>query len=263
MTHQVEVEDGEDDYAPADGRANGALAMTDRKTATGVCDSLAHVSGSGGGGEPAARSASDDIRICYHEASHAGVGRQLHATALGGCTVEAGPDYSGLTWGPAYVRRTKFSDAPSLCSQLAGVMPQVGESRADCADLYLHCFHRVVELVAGTEGERLFCDGEPWFAADDERQAFALASLVTSSPAAAAAFIEFARVEAVSLLTASAHIVRALAAELRFKRTMDGAAIDRCIERAVAIRAAEIEAQRRADWRERQASAARLVTLKP
>jgi hypothetical protein len=237
--------------------------MTDRETATGVCDSLAHVSGPGGGGETAARSASDDIRICFHEASHAGVGRQLHATALGGCTVEAGPDYSGLTWGPAYVRRTKFSDAPSLCSQLAGVMPQVGESRADCADLYLHCFHRVVELVAGTEGERLFCDGEPWFAADDEKQAFAYASLITSSSAAAAAFIEFARVEAVSLLTTSAHIIRALAAELRTKRTMNGRAIDLCIEHAVAAKLIEDEKRRRRDWQQRQASAARFVAEKP
>jgi hypothetical protein len=236
--------------------------MTDRETATGVCDSLAHVSGPGGG-ESAARSASDDIRICFHEASHAGVGRQLHATALGGCTVEAGPDYSGLTWGPAYVRRTKFSDAPSLCSQLAGVMPQVGESRADCADLYLHCFHRVVELVAGTEGERLFCDGEPWFAADDEKQAFAYASLITSSSAAAAAFIEFARVEAVSLLTTSAHIIRALAAELRTKRTMNGRAIDLCIEHAVAAKLIEDEKRRRRDWQQRQASAARFVAEKP
>jgi hypothetical protein len=55
-------------------------------------------------------------------------------------------------------------------------MPGPGESRADVADIYLHAFSRVTELVAGTEGERLFLLGEPWFAADDERQAIAYAS---------------------------------------------------------------------------------------
>jgi hypothetical protein len=54
--------------------------------------------------------------------------------------------------------------------------------------------------------------------------------------------------------------VRALAAERRVKRTMVGAEIDCCIEQAVAIRSAEIEAQRRLDWRSRETSAARLVS---
>ncbi len=78
-------------------------------------------------------------------------------------------------------------------------MPPIGESRANVADIFLHVHSRVVELVAGT-GERFFCDGEPWFAADDERKAFKYASQVTSSPASAAAFIEFARVEATGML---------------------------------------------------------------
>jgi hypothetical protein len=80
---------------------------------------------------------------------------------------------------------------------------------------------------------------------------------VTSSPASAAAFIEFARIEAISLLTASAHSCAHLA--LCVKRTMDGAEIDSCIAQAVAIRAAEIETRRRRDWSERQASAALFV----
>ena len=45
--------------------------------------------------------------------------------------------------------------------------------RANVADIFLHVHNQVVELVAGTEGERLFLSGEPWFAADDERQAVA------------------------------------------------------------------------------------------
>jgi hypothetical protein len=209
------------------------------------------------------RSEADDIRVCFHESSHAAVGRRW--SDLGGMTAVAGDGFSGRCWGPQFESRFANDDdrTPSLCAKIARLMPQPGESRAEVADIFLHVHNRVVELVAGTEGERMFCDGEPWFAADDERQAFALASLVTSSPAAAVAFIEFARIEAISLLTASAHIVRALAAELRIKRTMDGATIDRCIEQAVTTKAAEIEARRRRDWRERAASAARLVAVKP
>jgi hypothetical protein len=174
-------------------------------------------------------------------------------------TAVAGDGFSGRVWGPEFESKFANDDnrTPSLCEGIARLMmPQPGESRAEVADIFLHVHNRVVELVAGTEGERMFCDGEPWFAADDERQAFALASLVTSSPAAAAAFIAFARIEAISLLTASAHIVRALATELRIKRTMTGAEIDLCISRGVADRAAEIEMRRRLDWRERTASAA-------
>jgi hypothetical protein len=90
--------------------------------------------------------------------------------------------------GPAYDRHAKFAetdDAPSLCEKIGPLMPAIGESRADVSDIFLHAFHRITELVAGTEGERLFLAGEPWFAHDDERQAIAYALLITSSPASA------------------------------------------------------------------------------
>ena len=66
----------------------------------------------------------------------------------------------------------------------------------------------------------------------------------------------FARVGAIVVLKASAHVVLALADELRIQRTMDGAAIDLVIERAVAMQALKIEHQRRNDWRRRAVSAA-------
>jgi len=136
-------------------------------------------------------------------------------------------------------------------------MPGPGESRADVAEIYLHAFERCTELVAGTEGERLFLPGEPWFATNDEWQAIAYASLICSSQASAAAFIDACRVEARELLIASSFIVHALAAELQTARTMDGAAIDSCIARAVVMKASNDERQRRADWREIETSAAR------
>lgn len=121
---------------------------------------------------------------------------------------------------------------------------------------FLHCFNRIVELVGGTEGERLFLPGEPWFAADDERQAIAYASLITASLVSADALISACRIECAALLQASAHIVRALAFQLQRDRTMDAAAIDSCIECAVAEKALAEERARRADWARVQQSAA-------
>jgi hypothetical protein len=205
------------------------------------------------------RTETDDIRVCFHEASHAAIGRRW--SELGGMTCVAGDGFAGRCWGPKF--EAKFADeqeaSPSVCEQIAPLMPQPGESRTDVADVFLHVHNQVVELVAGTEGEKLFCNGGPWFAADDERQAFGYASLITSSPESAAAFIEFARVEAISLLTSSAHIVRALADELRIKRTMDGNEIDEIIAQAVAARGLEIEHQRRDDWKQRKESAAEFL----
>jgi hypothetical protein len=251
------------DLQPGEGRVETPASRAGTAAAT-IVDGFQYPLGDGGD-EP--RSVDEDILVCWHEASHAVIGRQLHAAALGGCTVEGGLDYSGLTWGPAYVRQAKFSDSqddvPTLCSQLTGVMPRLGESRTDCAAVYLHCFHRVVELVSGTEGERLFLDSEPWFACDDERQAIAYASLVTSSPASAAALISACRIEAASLLEASAHVVCALALQLRRERTMDGTAIDSCIEGAVAEKALADEHARRANWKLAEKNAAVFAARNP
>jgi hypothetical protein len=55
--------------------------------------------------------------------------------------------------------------------------------------------------------------------------------------------------------------VRALATELRVKRTMNGAEIDSCIEQAVAAKAATDERQRRCDWKRTEQSAASFADL--
>jgi hypothetical protein len=205
------------------------------------------------------RTEADDIRVSFHEASHAGIGRQLTGAPLGGATIEAGEGYSGLCWGSGYDRRMKFSadqiDEPSFCDILKAQIPPVGESRSNLADIYLHIWNQVVELCAGTEGERLFCPGEPAFAYDDEKKAIQYASLITSSPAAAAAFIAACREESIALLKSQSHIIRAIAGELRIKRTLDGAMIDSVIEAAVAAHGLDIERARRADWKTRQRNA--------
>jgi hypothetical protein len=204
------------------------------------------------------RSAEDDRRVVYHEIHHVLAGRLCSAAPIGGVTAEPGLDYSGLTWGPAYVHRAKFAepdDALSLCEKIGPLMPSMGESRADVADIFLHVQNRCVELVAGTVGEELFLDGPAWIAHDDLRQAHAYAGMICTSPASVEAFLDFCRVEAAALLTALAHIVHALAAELMTRRTMNGLQVDLCIERAVAHETQRVEIERRANWRSIEQSA--------
>src|SRR5260370_42444400 len=90
------------------------------------------------------------------------------------------------------------------CEQIAPLMPQPGESRADVADIFLHVHNRLVEIVAGTEGERLFLPGKPWFATDDERQAVAYGSLIPPSPESAPTPGGFGRGGAAGRLRAAA-----------------------------------------------------------
>jgi hypothetical protein len=238
------------------GRSTGGLAGP----AAAVIDGVVLPPDDGRAPEP--RSESDDIRIATHESSHALAGRLL-GQPIGGMTIVPADGFSGRCWGPEFESRFAGGQStPSLCAQIDKLMPGPGEPRDAVADIVLHAHVRIVELCAGSIGEALFLEGPAWDAADDRKQERALASLVASSPEAAEAFIGFCRVEAAALLKPREYIVRALAAELRVKRTMDGAAIDRCIEKAVAIRAAEIEAQRRLDWRGRQASAASFAAHK-
>jgi hypothetical protein len=209
------------------------------------------------------RSQADDERISFHEAGHVTLGRQLTGVALGGVSIEGGDGFSGMAWGAKFDRSLKYSDVvdqvPTLYRQVVDQIPGVGESRAEIADLYLHIFHAVIELTGGTEAERLFCDGEPGFAFHDEKEAVHFVSLITSSSESGMALIAACRVEARSILTAQAAIVKALAAELIVRRTLDGEEIDEVISGAISARALKVEQLRRADWRARQLDSARFV----
>jgi hypothetical protein len=201
---------------------------------------------------PDGRSEANDMRCVYHELGHAVMSRMLRAEPIGGVTCDPLEGFEGLCWPAGYepkdtsVRNT--GQVPKLCSKIRGVMPRAGEGRESAAVMYLHCYNRVSELVAGTEAERIFVPGEPWPQEDDDKQAFAYASLVTSSPASTAAFIAACRVEAAALLVAWEYVVHALAIELRIVRRMDGAAVDVVIQRAVAEKVLAIEKARRSEW---------------
>jgi hypothetical protein len=218
-----------------------------------------------GDGRKLERSAADDERIALHEACHALTGRVL-GSPLGGVTCDPGDGFSGLCWGPSYVRRSKFrKDAPpdgeSLCTKIGPLMPRDGESRLDVADVYAHCHVRIVELVAGSVGESLFLPGEAWQAADDRAQERALASLICSSPESIEAFVKFCMVEAAALLRPREHIVRALTKELLIRRTMTGIEVDMIIMQADAAKALADEHARRAAWWRVEQSAANFVTV--
>jgi hypothetical protein len=139
------------------------------------------------------------------------------------------------------------------------VMPNPGESREAVADVFLHVHSRVIELVAGSVAEALFLPGDPWPADSDRAHERALASLICMSPESIEAFIDFCTAEAATLLRPREHIVRALTKELLIRRTMIGTEVDEVIAAAVAREALTAEQVRRADWNERQQSAARFV----
>jgi hypothetical protein len=80
--------------------------------------------------------------------------------------------------------------------------------------------------------------------------------MITSSSASADSLISACRIEAAALLQSAAHILRALALQLQRDRTMDAAAIDACIEGAVAQKTLDEEHARRAAWEIIELSAA-------
>ena len=209
------------------------------------------------------RSEADDNRIALHECGHVILGRQLTALPLGGVTIESGNGFSGMAWGSGFDRSLKYSDiveqVPTLYAQVVDQIPGVGESRAQIADLYLHVFHTLVELVGGTESEVLFCTGKPGFAYHDEREAVHFAALITTGTESGMALIEACRAEARAILAGQADIVKALAGELIVRRTLDGEEIDEIISGAISARALKVEQLRRADWRARQLDSARFV----
>jgi hypothetical protein len=198
------------------------------------------------------RSAGDDWRVALHEAGHVTVGRVL-GQEIGGATIVPGDTFSGLTWGPTYVR-SELNDSnepvPDLCSKIAHLMPGPGESRAAVADIVANSHYRVIELLAGTAAETvLYQDDPPWDAVSDLRQARAYAKLICSETAVEA-FLAFAMQEAIAIINEHRALVLAIATALAENphRTLFGIEIDDVIARTVASEKLAIEKLRRARW---------------
>jgi hypothetical protein len=137
----------------------------------------------------------------------------------------------------------------TFCSKVLRVAPRAGESKGCLSDIYLLAFNTTVDLVAGAVGETLFVDdGEPGFARSDNAKAQAYARSVCRSKAGAEHFLNLCRAETEQMLREHAHVVRALAAELRAKRAMTGQEVDVCTARAVADKSIAEERARRSKW---------------
>jgi hypothetical protein len=275
--------------------------MIDQKTATGVCDSLAHVSGPRGEGEGAVRSSStsgegrienlamcaggtaaaividaalddegrrpdDDWRVAIHEGSHCLSGLVLFGPdSLGGSTVLPTATYGGLTWGPKgnSAELGSTEDVPvDLCDQMRALMPADGEPILNASEIHAHVRGRCVDLLSGSEGERLLCpDGPPWPADSDLAQARSLASIVCSSTESVELFLAFCRAEAANLVAKHRASIQAVAAALIEHRSLTGDQIVAVVAESVAREAMAAEHARRAAWRRAEESAASFVAF--
>jgi hypothetical protein len=184
-------------------------------------------------------------RVATHESGHAVVARCLNMP-LGGATIVAGDNYSGMCWGPNG-KPSKLGGSDPLCVQAQALMPPVGESRADAAEMLVHAHARVIEILVGSESERLFCpDAPPLEARQDQHDAEQFARLMCIHPDAVADFVAYARHEARALLAEHAPVVRALAEALLAEGTLTGERIDVVIAQALVRADQAAERKRRA-----------------
>jgi hypothetical protein len=192
-----------------------------------------------------------DFRIALHEGGHILCGKYF-GFPVEAATIVADPinGFGGMVSGNKDRTSLLAPDrVVDLCVKIQPLMPQIGESRTDVAEFHAHAHYRIVELLGGTEAERLFhTDDPPLQAAHDLQQAEAFAALICS-PASIAAFIEFARIEARAILTDHRHVVFALAHALVEHRTLEGSdRIDQIIADAISAHAIAIEQKRQAAW---------------
>jgi hypothetical protein len=206
------------------------------------------------------RSEGDNLRVAIHEGSHCVSGLVLFgADSLGGATIVPSASFGGLCWGPrnsaALGSTEDFPD--DLCDQMRALMPADGEPILNGSEIHAHVRGRVVDLLSGSEGERLLCpDGPPWSADSDLAQARSLASIVCSSTETLELYLNFCRAEAAALVAKHRESIQAVAAALIEHRTLSGDEIVAVVAESVTQQAMAVEHARRADWRERQASAA-------
>jgi hypothetical protein len=116
--------------------------------------------------------------------------------------------------------------------------------------VYLPPHAQIIELVAGSVGERLFLGNSGPGSSADYAKAQAYVRLICKSKRGAALYVEAREAEAEHLLDQYRHIVKQLAEQLLIRRTLTGLEIDRCIAEAVDQRAMEDEWDRRAQWKE-------------
>ena len=235
------------------------------KSGAGGCLSLA--SDQPGGGERpklalshlAERTPEMDFRIALHESGHILCGK-VFGFPVGLATIVASGGYGGMVSANADQSLYTPEHVAELCEKVRPLMPAIGEPRADVAEFHAHAHFRTVELLAGTESERLFfADDAPLRAEHDLQEARSFAGIICTSPASVDAFIEYGRAEARAILTDHQHVVALLAHALISRRTLDGTEIDAIIAQAIAEQDFADEMVRQRQWRGVEANAGRLA----
>jgi hypothetical protein len=187
--------------------------------------------------------------------------------SLGGSTIVPSEKFGGITWGPTSSAEFGLADdvPVDLCEAMRALMPADGEPIIGGSEIHAQVRGRCVDLLSGSEGERLLCaDGPPWHAESDLTQARNLASIICSSPSAIELYLDFCRAEAASLVAKHSASIRAVATALIEHRTLTGDQIVAVVAESVAREAMAAERARRLDWRARTESArAFLADVKP
>jgi hypothetical protein len=211
-------------------------------------DGISFPSGSG-------RSPAEDRRIASHEAGHIVIARSIDApVAL--ATIEGGRDYDGIVWGTVAMAK----DATSLevsrravekrCAQLAGIMPDLGESKTCVANVIALALDGIIELVAGFEAEEIIVGGaaKAATASGDYQTAWHLGQMICGSASSVPFLIDFARSEARSILLRQKPVLEAVTDALLEHRTLDGDRLDQVIASALVRESADAESVRRTVW---------------
>jgi hypothetical protein len=145
--------------------------------------------------------------IAWHEAAHCIVAR-FYGLPVAGVTIISSAHYGGRVWGPQadpdVSPEAQIEAAEHRCAQAVAHLPRAGEDPADGAPWLVHAASRCVELLAGSEGERLASinGAAPGLDQTTDRILAELYASTLCAPAAMPAYLEFARQQARAILEA-------------------------------------------------------------
>jgi hypothetical protein len=209
-------------------------------------------------------------QIAGHEIGHALITRALGDTVWsvsiiredgpcgheGRCIRSGAPSALTLSADDEVMERDEIL---TTCERLERLTPILGSARSDSAEYYVRSQNNVIALVAGECAEKLLHPDLPSLGAiHDFVEAAAFARIAVAASPAVEALVAYCRAEATALLTDNRDMVDALVEALIEAGELNGERVDEIISECVTARSAEIERQRRDDWREREASAAAL-----
>lgn len=191
--------------------------------------------------------------IAWHEASHAIVAKH-YGMPVSVVTTVAGRWFAGRCLGPGTMLEDSpeaiFAACEARCKQARALMPPIGESDLAVGPWFAEVRARVCECLAGFQGEALAgFDPEGETISSDLEIATLYASSICSR-IAAAAYLDYCKLEARAILECHWHAVAAVAQALETAKTLDGDAVDRLIEGAEFEVSHAAELARRARWKE-------------